>query len=156
MLGGCLAITRIIASLRIPLAVICNWSRQVENQRGSCFVNLSNHPTEKWDEAQTRAAHALAERIQDVPFPAVPPEADEAAIGMLAKVCLAKVPRETTHALVQGEFTLTVELVRLLQARGVTCLAATTTRNVEEESNGRKVSSFTFVRFRAYPELGSG
>jgi CRISPR-associated protein Csx16 len=120
---------------------------------GACFVNLSNHPTEKWDEAQKRAALDLAERIDYVEFPAVPPDADEQAIGILAHNCLAEIPREATHALVQGEFTLTVELVRRLQARGVTCLAATSTRNVEEEADGRKVSTFTFVRFRAYPEL---
>jgi CRISPR-associated protein Csx16 len=125
-----------------------------ETARGACFVNLSNHTKEKWEEAQMQAARDLAERIEDVTFPAVPPNADEKAIMLLADDCLAKIPREATHALVQGEFTLTVELVRRLQARGITCLAATSTRNVEEESDGRKVSTFTFVRFRAYPELG--
>ncbi len=127
---------------------------EVEAALGDCFVNLSNHPSEKWDDAQTRAAHDLAKPIVDIEFPAVPPDADEKTIETLAKECVGKVPPQTTHALVQGEFTLTFELVRSLQARGVTCLAATTTRNVEEEANGRKVSSFTFVRFRAYADLG--
>jgi CRISPR-associated protein Csx16 len=126
----------------------------VENQRGFCFINLTNHPSSKWDDGQIKAAHALAGRIEDVAFPAVPPDADEKAIRTLADECLSQVPPETTHALVQGEFTLTFELVRRLQARRITCLAATTTRNVEEEANGHKVSSFAFVRFRAYPELG--
>lgn len=54
-----------------------------------------------------------------------------------------------------GEFTLTVELVRRLQARRVTCLAATSTRNVDEHTNGKKISTFTFVRFRAYAEPGA-
>lgn len=70
----------------------------------------------------------------------------------LAIQCVAKVPSETSHALVQGEFTLTIELVRRLQARGITCLAATSKRDVEEGADGRRVSTFTFVRFRAYPE----
>lgn len=126
-----------------------------ETPRGACFVNLSNHPTEKWDDAQRRAALNFAEFIVDVEFPAVPPDADEKAIGVLADNCLARIPRKATHALVQGEFTLTVELVRRLQARGVTCLAATSTRDVQKEAGGRKVSSFTFGRFRAYPEIGS-
>ncbi len=126
----------------------------MENRRGLCFVNLTNHPGAKWDDEQTKAAYALAECIEDIAFPPVPPDVDEKTISALAQECLARVPQEATHALVQGEFTLTFELVRSLQARGVTCLAATTTRNVEEEANGRKVSSFTFVRFRAYPELG--
>ncbi len=128
---------------------------EAEATRGTCFVNFSNHSTEKWGNAQIRAACDLAKRIIDIEFPAVPPDADEKTIGILAKEFVARVPPETTHALVQGEFTLTFELVRLLQARGITCLAATTARNVEEEANGRKISSFTFVRFRAYPDLGS-
>ncbi|HET6377348.1 MAG TPA: TM1812 family CRISPR-associated protein [Methylocella sp.] len=125
-----------------------------EAQRGACFVNLSNHPSAKWDEAQTKAALALAERIEDIAFPAVPPDAGEKEIKALAKECAAKVPPETSHALVQGEFTLTVELVRELQARGITCLAATSKRDVEEGDDGRRVSTFTFVRFRAYPGIG--
>jgi hypothetical protein len=118
--------------------------------RRTCFVNLSNHPSAMWEETQITAALALAERIQDIAFPAVPPDADEKAIAALAEECAAKVPPETSHALVQGEFTLTVELVRRLQARGITCLAATSEREVEENGDGRRVSTFRFVRFRAY------
>jgi CRISPR-associated protein Csx16 len=124
-----------------------------QTPRGACFVNLSNHPSSAWEEAQTNAAFAIAERIEDVAFPAVPPDADEKEIEVLAEECVAKIPPETSHALVQGEFTLTVELVRRLQARGTTCLAATSKRDVEEGGDGRRVSTFTFVRFRAYPEL---
>lgn len=123
--------------------------------RGACFINLSNHPSANWDEAQTKAAFEFAERIEEIAFPTVPPDADEKAIEALAETCMAHIPPETSHALVQGEFTLTVELVRRLQARGITCLAATSTRNVYEDTNGRRVSTFTFVRFRAYAEPGA-
>lgn len=123
-----------------------------ETLRGACFVNLTNHPSAKWDDAQTKAALALAERIEDITFPAVPPDADEKVIEALAEECVAKIPLETSHALVQGEFTLTVELVRRLQARGITCLAATSSRDVEEDAQGRQASTFTFVRFRPYAE----
>src|SRR5579871_3327817 len=123
--------------------------------RRTCFVNLSNHPSAMWEETQITAALALAERVEDIAFPVVPPDADENAIAALAEECLAKVPPETSHALVQGEFTLTVELVRRLQARGITCLAATSTRNVEDDADGRRVSAFAFVRFRAYAEPGT-
>jgi len=121
--------------------------------RGSCFVNLSNHARQRWEEEQSAAALTLAERIEDLPFPSVPPDADEAAIDQLAEDCLSKVPPEATHALVQGEFTLTVALVRRLQARGVTCLAATSVRQVEDAGDGRRTSTFRFVRFRGYPPL---
>lgn len=100
-----------------------------------------------------KAALALAGRIEDIAFPAVSPDADEKAIEALAAECAAKIPPETSHALVQGEFTLTVELVQQLQKRGITCLAATSKRDVEEDGDGRRVSRFTFVRFRSYPEL---
>lgn len=121
--------------------------------RRDCFVNLTNHPTATWSEAQLSAARALAERILDIPFPDVAPDADEKTIKALAESCVAGMPPETSHALVQGEFTLTVELVRRLQARGITCLAATSSREVDEDAAGRRTSTFTFVRFRAYPEL---
>lgn len=123
-----------------------------ETPRGACFINLSNHPSANWEAAQTKAALAFAERIKDIAFPAVPPDADEKAIEALAEICMAQIPPETSHALVQGEFTVTIELIRRLQARRVTCLAATSTRNVDEDINGRRVSTFKFVRFRAYAE----
>jgi hypothetical protein len=124
--------------------------KYVSAQRGVCFVNLTNHPSANWNEAQTKAALALAERIEDIAFPVVPAAADEKAIETFARECIARVPREATHALVQGELTLTVELVRRLQARGITCLAATSTRDVEEANDGRRLSAFRFVRFRPY------
>jgi len=126
-----------------------------ETPRGACFVNLSNHPSAAWEDAQRKAALTLAERIEDIAFPAVPPDADEKTVEALAEKCVAQVPPETSHALVQGEFTLTVELVRRLQARGMTCLAATSEREVDEEGDGRRVSTFRFGRFRAYPELNT-
>lgn len=124
--------------------------------RGNVFANVSNHRKEMWDENQTQAALALAEHIEDVPFPAVPPDADEKAIEALADECLSRIPPATSHALVQGEFTLTVALVRRLQARGITCLAATTERQVEEADSGRKTSVFRFNRFREYPQIAGG
>jgi CRISPR-associated protein Csx16 len=65
-----------------------------------------------------------------------------------------QLPPTSTHALVQGEFTLAFEIVRRLQERNITCLAATTKRHVEDSGEGRKTSTFRFVRFRSYPQLG--
>lgn len=118
---------------------------------GACFVNISNHSSDKWEAQQTAAALSLAEHIIDIPFPAVPPEIDEKTIEILAEECISKVPPLTTHALIQGEFTLTFVLVRRLQARHIVCLAATSERQVEEAGDGRK--TFRFVRFRKYPSL---
>jgi CRISPR-associated protein Csx16 len=52
--------------------------------------------------------------------------------------------------MVQGEFTLAHALVRRLQQKGIVCLAATTRREVVEQSAGIKTTRFEFVRFREY------
>jgi hypothetical protein len=117
------------------------------------FINLTNHPSAKWHEAQTKAALALAERIEDIAFPDVPPTATLAEVEDLAMAVACEVPVEASYALVQGEFTLAFEIVRRLQARGIICLAATTERRVEVAPDGAKTSVFKFVQFREYPEL---
>lgn len=114
------------------------------------FINLSNHPSAKWEPSQREAAWSFAAPIVDIPFPEVPPEADEAAVCDLAERICASVPAEATHAMVMGEFTLTDRLVSRLLRRGVCCLAATSRREVQELPDGRKVIRFQFVRFRRY------
>jgi CRISPR-associated protein Csx16 len=52
--------------------------------------------------------------------------------------------------MVQGEFTLPHALVRKLQQIGVVCVAATTRREVVEQTGGTKTTRFDFVRFREY------
>jgi hypothetical protein len=117
------------------------------------FVNLSSHPNGDWSESQRQAALSLAPEIKDLRFPAVPPEAGIAEIETLADGVVARLAKElpgATHAMVQGEFTLAYALVRELQKRGIVCLAATTGREVLEDSEGVKTSRFEFVRFREY------
>jgi CRISPR-associated protein Csx16 len=127
-------------------------------ERAAIFVNLSNHPKSQWTAEQTDAASAFGKGtgIEDLCFPAVPPDADEARVGKIAEECIAQIPAGATHALVQGEFTLTMELVGRLQARGIVCFAATSAREVEEAEGGRRMSVFKFVRFRRYPQLRPG
>jgi hypothetical protein len=115
------------------------------------FLNLSNHPSVEWSADQRVAALALAEPITDLPFPAMPADADEAAIEQLADEHARRVPSGVSHALVQGEFTLTLGLVQRLQRRGIICLAATSERRTGIAADGRKLSELAFVRFRAYP-----
>lgn len=121
----------------------------------SIFLNVSNHPSSSWSEEQQRAAKRFGGTIVNLGFPAVPPEASPAELEKLAAGALRDVPAETSVAMVMGEYTLTMLLVRELQWRGISCLAATTVREVLEDAEGRKVSSFRFVRFRPYPELAA-
>jgi CRISPR-associated protein Csx16 len=118
------------------------------------FVNLSNHPSERWSEPQREAASRFAPDIRDWPFPPVPPEAEPAEIAELAERTVEDLTVAfpgITHAMVQGEFTLVHALVRKLQQRGIVCLSATTRRDVIEEGADVKTTRFVFVRFREYP-----
>lgn len=121
------------------------------------FLNLSNHPSAGWSDEQRAAALELAPRIEDLPFPNVPPEADEKEVGRLTEQVLGRVPAGTSHAMVMGEFTLTYALVRGLLARGIVCVVATTQREKVETTTGTgektTVSRFRFERFRRYPSL---
>jgi CRISPR-associated protein Csx16 len=119
----------------------------------SVFVNLSSHPNSDWSEEQREAALRLAPEIKDLRFPAVPPEVGIAEIAAIADRVVARLATElpgATHAMVQGEFTLVHALVRKLQQMGIVCLAATTSRQVVEQSGGTKTTRFDFVRFREY------
>lgn len=120
------------------------------DRESSIFLNLSNHPSDLWDEGQRAAAATMAPRVVDIPFPEVPPDLDEQGLIRLADRVLERIPAETTHAMVQGEFTLTHLLVERLERRGITCVAATSRRDVQADKDGSRVVRFRFVRFRRY------
>jgi len=116
------------------------------------FVNISNHPSDRWPTKQLAAAREYADRIVDIPFPQVEPDMDTAQVQALADEVIAKLPPGAVAAMVSGEFVLTTTLVKQLQRHGVTCLAATTRRQVRERGN-EKITVFDFVQFREYPRL---
>ncbi len=120
------------------------------------FVNFSNHPSDRWDSKERRAASAYGE-ITDINFPVVPPEADEQLIEQLALDCVKEIEPVLTGndaVMVQGEFTLTYAVVNLLKKKGVKTLSACSERNTTETidayGNSIRNSVFTFVRFREY------
>lgn len=124
-------------------------SPPAENSR--VFLNISNHPSDDWCETQRGAALSYAPRIEDLRFPAVPPEISPAEFDALLDATLAKVPDRATHAMIQGEFTMTFALVKALQGKGITCLAATGDRDVEDQGGSASLRRFRFVRFREFP-----
>jgi hypothetical protein len=117
------------------------------------FINLSNHPSSKWSEAQTESARQFGD-IVDLPFPQVDPNGDETYIARLANEYCQKVidmaGGKPVAVHLMGEMTLTFALARLLKAAGITCMAATTERVVVENEPGLKTAIFRFVRFRKY------
>lgn len=126
------------------------------------FLNVSNHPSSSWAPEQVQAALELVGpggRLEDIPFPLMDPaRLDRIYLEELAEAILQQMDRLqgiVTHAMVQGEHTLTTLLVARLQARGIRCYAATTDRVVDETAlDGVKMSRFTFRGFREYPAVG--
>ncbi len=117
------------------------------------FANISNHPSSLWSTEQITAARSLAVQIADIPIPEVAPDAGTDELVERCRALVRMLPRDTTHAMVSTEFITTFILVAMLQKRGITCIAATTRRDVSVDSEGNKISRFSFVRFREYPDL---
>lgn len=117
------------------------------------FLNLTNHPQETWSESQRGAALEMAPRIVDMPFPSVDPRLSTAEVERRATEIVDEIEPGCTHALVMGELTFTVALVRRMQALGIDCLATTGPRLVETREDGSRISRFQFTAFRPYPTL---
>ncbi len=143
----------LINNIRSRASEYRKWKPPQVPHKVRILANITNHPWDEWPEKQRRAALELTGRIVDIDFPRVGPDWSLRRIEDEARKIIQKLPPGTTHALVQGEFTLTMELVRRLQLRGIRCLAATTERRVERQPDGSEVRRFEFVRFRDYPKL---
>lgn len=117
------------------------------------FLNVSNHPFVKWSEVQKKAAVEYGD-LDEIAFPMVSPEIGEDRLASVVDECLKEIggkisgKEATVH--IMGEMTLTYALVQRLLASGVRCVASTTRRDVRELPDGRKESTFHFVRFREY------
>lgn len=120
------------------------------------LINLSNHPSERWSKEQVHAAQIYGE-IVDLDFPLIDPcatlEAVKKQVHQYVQQCLellSTAPGQSTAVHIMGEMTFVYQFVKQMTARGVTCLASTTRRMVEENQEGEKVSKFEFVQFRPY------
>ena len=118
------------------------------------LINLSNHPSDKWSEAQTAAANEQFGEIVDLPFPQIAPDATKADIAHIAQDYLTRVQQigqpNDTAIHIMGEMTLTFALVQMLKDAGYRCYASTTVREVYESEPGKKTVIFQFVSFREY------
>ena len=119
----------------------------------SLMINLSNHPTTLWSDCQVAEARKWGE-LMDMPFPKVDPHVDSQDItGLVDEYSSRILALARDHVLVvhvMGEMTFTYRVVARLKAAGIECVASTTERKVIERADGTKISSFQFVRFRAY------
>ena len=118
------------------------------------LINLSNHPSDKWSEAQTAAAIEQFGEIVDLPFPQIEPDATKADITKIAQDYLTQVQQigqpNDTAIHIMGEMTLTYHLVALLKDAGYHCYASTTVREVYEQEPCKKTVIFQVVNFREY------
>lgn len=118
------------------------------------FINLSNHRSDNWSNAQRQAAETYGE-IVDIPFPQIYPQADSEEIDILVNEYLEILSKHDISAIMlQGEYVFTFRLAVKLKAMGMTVLSACTERRtkeiVDETGKTHKTSEFEFVRFREY------
>lgn len=132
------------------------YGRKQENKENGTpkrFINLSNHPSDLWEEKQLKAAKQYGEII-DMPFPQVGPKTSHEDILALADECVHTLEEKahdtdiTVH--VMGEMTLTYAIVSRLKEMGIRCVASTTERNTAVDDSGVKTSVFAFRMFREY------
>ena len=121
------------------------------------LINLSNHPSTRWNEKQIQVGLEQFQSIQDLPFPNVPPAANERTIQKMAKQLVLQIkeiqknsPKETFAVHVMGEMTLIFRVIKLLKRANIKCVASTTERNTIENEDGSKTFLFNFVQFREY------
>lgn len=124
------------------------------------FLNFTNHPCAKWAPPQRQAASQYGP-ICDLPFPAVPAPAGNAALERMASQWAGRIAQmHPDCVLCQGEMTLTYRVARRLLAMGIPVVAACSERRCREWTDAggmtRRETTFEFVRFRLYekPALG--
>lgn len=117
------------------------------------FINLTNHPSDKWSEKQLRAAEQYGE-IEDIPFPMVDPNADEGQMKKIAdtytKLILEEAATSNVTVHVMGEMGVTYAIVKRLQSHGIKCVMSTSERISEDLPDGTRKVGFNFIRFREY------
>ena len=91
--------------------------------------------------------------ITTVPFPEIPARVYEIEVEKLADQYLERILQYNCRTvIIQGEFTFTYNLVKLLEVKQIPVLATCSERSVEEIFNSDGLNSkkvnFRFVRFR--------
>lgn len=117
------------------------------------LINLSNHPSQYWGERQREASRCYG-NVVDLSFPAIAPSANSQELQALAQSCVQKIlsmgEAETITVHIMGEMTFTFMIVKMLKELDIRCIASTTERKTTYNSDGSKLSEFSFVKFREY------
>lgn len=118
------------------------------------FINLSNHPSDRWDKKQKEAALSCGE-IVDIKFPSIDPHGTSEGIDRLVSTYLEDIlSYEKPVVMVQGEFVFTFRMITELKKRNIKAVAGCSERKVTEEKdeagNTVRRSVFSFVKFMEY------
>ena len=122
------------------------------------LINLSNHPNNTWKQKQIQKSIDDYSQVVDCKFPQIDPEWDIKSIKELSSEYYAKivdilkrnyVKNEKNAVHIMGELTFVYHIVDSLKSSGITCVASTSKRIVEEKE-GKKIVDFEFVKFREY------
>lgn len=121
------------------------------------LINLSNHPSTRWNDKQIQTTLATYRSVHDIAFPNIPPAATAEEVQKLAATYvqqileLANKPENQPFAAhVMGEMTFMYRVVSLLLRANIKCVASTTERDTIENADGSKTFKFNFVQFREY------
>lgn len=126
------------------------------NEKKNIFINLSNHPSQKWCQEQKNAVDKIVPdaQIMDYPFPSVDSSLNEDQVIKLSKQMVAEiVALKPAAVMCQGEFGLTFCLVTMLKRMGIKTVYGCSERKTTErqtENGTEKVVTFDFVKFREY------
>lgn len=117
------------------------------------FINHTNHPSQDWSLEQREIAMSYG-TIVDIPFPNIDPHATQHEIDALVQGYTERIMSLHPNAvLCQGEFVYCHAVVERLLVAGITVVAATSQRVVDEfyvDGVSHKTVRFEFVQFREY------
>ncbi|MBO6206365.1 MAG: hypothetical protein J6O73_05440 [Lachnospiraceae bacterium] len=118
------------------------------------FINLSNHPSSQWGEAQRQDALRYGE-IVDIPYPQIPVKiANEEIDSLVNNYYDLIVQYDEPTVMLQGEPVFAFRLTNRLKTVGIKVLASCTERVSEEEKledgSVRKISQFLYGGMREY------
>ena len=121
------------------------------------LINLSNHPSTRWNEKQMNATIEEYGSVQDIQFPNIPPAATSKEVQQMAKNYVQQIrelakdeANQPFAAHVMGEMTFMFRVVKLLRRSNIKCVASTTERDTIENADGSKTFKFDFIQFREY------
>lgn len=124
------------------------------------LINLSNHPSDLWENKQRQAALSEYVTVVDLPFPHIDPTASADSVFSLAGEYVRRCEQifktsesqssETNAVHVAGELTFCAAAVALFLRAGIRTVASASKRIVSVTSEGVKQTVFQFEQFREY------